>query len=35
MPAAAVDEQKTQNHVIFLQNFADEVRRRIAPLASR
>ena len=26
--AAASDEQKTQNHVIFLQNFAHEVRRR-------
>jgi serine/threonine-protein kinase len=28
MPVAAPDEQRTQNHVIFLQNFADEVRRR-------
>jgi serine/threonine-protein kinase len=29
MPAAAPDEQKAQNHVIFLQNFADEVQRRV------
>jgi len=29
MPAGAPDEQKAQNHVIFLQNFADEVRRRV------
>ena len=30
MSAAAPDEQNGQNHVIFLQNFADEVRRRVA-----
>jgi Tol biopolymer transport system component len=29
MPAGAPDEQKTQSHVIFLQNFSDEVRRRV------
>jgi serine/threonine-protein kinase len=29
MPAGASDEQKAQNHVTFLQNFADEVRRRV------
>jgi Tol biopolymer transport system component/predicted Ser/Thr protein kinase len=31
MPAGGPDEQKTQSHVIFLQNFFDEVRRRTAP----
>jgi hypothetical protein len=30
MPAEAPDEQKAQTHVIFLQNFFDEVRRRTA-----
>ncbi len=29
MSAAASDEQKSQSHVTFLQNFADEVRRRV------
>jgi len=29
MPADASEEQKTQSHVIFLQNFSDEVRRRV------
>jgi Tol biopolymer transport system component len=29
MPATSSDEQRTQNHVIFLQNFADEVQRRV------
>jgi WD40-like Beta Propeller Repeat len=28
MPAEAPEDQKAQNHVIFLQNFFDEVRRR-------
>ena len=28
MPAAAHDEQRAQNHVIFLQQFTDEVQRR-------
>jgi hypothetical protein len=28
MPADAPDEQTAQNHVTFLQNFADEVGRR-------
>ena len=28
MPAVVPDEQRALNHVIFLQNFADEVRRR-------
>jgi serine/threonine-protein kinase len=31
MPAEAPEDQKAQNHVIFLQNFFDEVRRR-API---
>ena len=31
MPADVPEEQKAQNHVIFLQNFFDEVRRR-API---
>jgi serine/threonine-protein kinase len=30
MPAEEPDEQKAQTHVIFLQNFFDEVRRRTA-----
>jgi eukaryotic-like serine/threonine-protein kinase len=30
MPAEAPEDQKAQNHVIFLQNFFDEVRRRTA-----
>jgi serine/threonine-protein kinase len=30
MPAEGQEEQKTQNHVIFLQNFFDELRRRAA-----
>ena len=30
MPAEGPEEQKAQNHVIFLQNFFDEVRRRTA-----
>ncbi len=29
MRGAAPDEQKTQSHVIFLQNLADEVQRRL------
>jgi hypothetical protein len=29
MPAEAPEDQKAQNHVIFLQNFFDEVRRRM------
>jgi serine/threonine-protein kinase len=28
MPVSAPDEQKSQSHVFFLQNFADELRRR-------
>jgi serine/threonine-protein kinase len=28
MPAEAPEDQKAQTHVIFLQNFFDEVRRR-------
>lgn len=28
-PAESADEQKTQNHVIFLENFSDELRRRL------
>ena len=34
MPGDAPEEQKTQNHVIFLQNFFDEVGRR-APARSK
>ena len=30
MPASAPDEQKAQNHVVFLQNFVDELRRRVS-----
>jgi Tol biopolymer transport system component/predicted Ser/Thr protein kinase len=30
MPAEGQEDQKAQNHVIFLQNFFDEVRRRTA-----
>jgi hypothetical protein len=30
MPVEGPEEQKLQNHVIFLQNFFDEVRRRTA-----
>ena len=30
MPAEAPEDQKAQNHLIFLQNFFDEVRRRTA-----
>jgi eukaryotic-like serine/threonine-protein kinase len=30
MPAEGPEEQKAQTHVIFLQNFFDEVRRRTA-----
>jgi eukaryotic-like serine/threonine-protein kinase len=33
MPAETADEQKAQNHVIFLENFFDEVRRRTATQA--
>jgi serine/threonine protein kinase/Tol biopolymer transport system component len=29
MPASAPDEQQAQNHVVFLLNFADDVRRRV------
>jgi hypothetical protein len=29
MPAEAPEDQEAQNHVIFLQNFFDEVRRRV------
>jgi hypothetical protein len=28
MPVDAPGEQKAQNHVVFLENFFDEVRRR-------
>jgi hypothetical protein len=31
MRAESPEDQKAQNHVIFLQNFFDEVRRRTAP----
>jgi hypothetical protein len=31
MPAEAPKAQPAQNHVIFLQNFFDEVRRRVPP----
>jgi serine/threonine protein kinase/Tol biopolymer transport system component len=30
MPAVTAEDQKAQNHVIFLENFFDEVRRRTA-----
>jgi F0F1-type ATP synthase beta subunit len=30
MPAESLEDQKAQNHLIFLQNFFDEVRRRTA-----
>jgi hypothetical protein len=30
IPAEGPEEQKAQNHVIFLQNFSDEVRWRMA-----
>jgi Tol biopolymer transport system component len=30
MPAGADDDQRAQSHVIFLQNFADEIGRRLA-----
>jgi serine/threonine-protein kinase len=33
MPAETVEGQKAQNHVIFLENFFDEVRRRTATQA--
>ena len=33
MPAERSEEQKAQNHVIFLENFFDEVRRRTATQA--
>ena len=29
MPVEAPEEQQPQNHVIFLQNFFDELRRRV------
>jgi hypothetical protein len=29
MPAETVEGQKAQNHVIFLENFFDEVRRKV------
>ena len=29
MPGEAPDMQSAENHVIFLQNFSDEVRRRV------
>jgi len=29
MPAEAQEEKKAENHVIFLQDFFDEVRRRV------
>jgi hypothetical protein len=29
MPADAPDQERTLSHVIFLQNFADDVQRRI------
>jgi len=31
MPAEAQEGQKAQNHVIFQENFFDEVRRRAKP----
>jgi serine/threonine protein kinase/Tol biopolymer transport system component len=31
MPAETAEGQKPQNHVIFLENFFDEVRRRVKP----
>jgi Tol biopolymer transport system component len=31
MPAGTSDDQKAQNHVIFLENFFDELRRRTKP----
>jgi hypothetical protein len=33
MPAETVEGQKAQNHVIFLENFFDEVRQRTATQA--
>jgi hypothetical protein len=29
MPVDAPEERKALNHVVFLQNFSDEVRRRL------
>ena len=29
MPAEAPEAQPTQNHVIFLENFRDELRRKV------
>jgi hypothetical protein len=29
MPVETAEEQKPQNHVIFLENFFDEVRRKV------
>jgi hypothetical protein len=29
MPVQAPETQKAQNHVIFLENFFDELRRRV------
>ena len=29
MPAEALEKQKQQNHVIFLGNFSDELRRKV------
>ena len=29
LPAEGAEEQKAQNHVTFLQNFFDELRRRV------
>ena len=33
MPVETAEGQRAQNHVIFLENFFDEVRRRTAPQA--
>jgi len=32
MPTGTPEEQKAQNHVIFLENFFEELRRRTATL---
>jgi serine/threonine-protein kinase len=32
MPAEAPEEQKAQSHVTFLENFFDEVRRKLPPV---
>jgi hypothetical protein len=31
MPVETAEDQKAQNHVIFLENFFDEVRRKLPP----